>query len=566
MKEDIDISPLISKYIANSGMKYPERLMKYYGDQDLKKNLSKKLSGDFSACVLRYKDPKDCKVNGKELGSSPLDRISFLAKNYRSLILSLNELHNLGLAHFDIKYDNLFHEKDKIYIGDYDKSCRTRPLQSKNTKIELDKIRECKTPSGQVPINYIPHQMFQDGIYKDEYDYYQLAITLYEIIFGLKYINEEELKNNSKKHDLLKTKYDELQQRLLGRIRDVKSKEEKDLLNFIIQFANPFRKPCNRNGNSKEMIDNPDCYETKNKYSGKENDIVPSYCDRILYNYYDDKKNSIIANVEPKAYGSFYFEDPIYDSDHNAVYAQLRITVAIGIQNPPQDLFLTYITLNQGWGLGDGEGADLTKFSELSKDQDIVAIGLQEIQNKNVPLIKKLASTLTDFELKHSDVYGSSSKRVGLFVFVKQGRKSKTSKGIQECLIDYKLGFNCNKSMVGVSLNVTLNKSDIIYINIYTAHLSFSQRKNKTEDFNRRNKQFFKVLDKINEVSSKQEMNYINILGGDLNFRNDDLQKDVPPEEILLNNLGNFKEPLLGKTYTFPPTCKFKSDELKKSK
>jgi Asp-tRNA(Asn)/Glu-tRNA(Gln) amidotransferase C subunit len=350
----------------------------------------------------------------------------------------------------------------------------------------------------------------------------------------------------------------------------VKSKDEIDLLNFIIRFANPFRKPCNRNStNPNENISNPDCCETTNKITGQEN-IIPSYCDRILYNY---NPTSIINQVKPLEYGSFYFEDPSFDSDHNVVYAKMRINVSPDPQKAPEDLFLTFVTLNQGLGLGDGEGADLNKFKNLAKDQDILAVGLQEIQSKrDVPLlISKLIQVLDSFELKDYVINGGSNKRVGLFVFVKkQSKTSKISKKIKECLVVNKPLFkSCNKSMVGLTLDVTI-LNDVIHINLFTAHLSFSQKKNKIDDFNRRKNQLTKVINEISKISDKQVTNYINILGGDLNFRNDDLPGHIKPEDILtssgLVNQKNFKEPMIGQTYTFPPTCKYRTSPVKKTR
>jgi hypothetical protein len=595
MKNELkDVSPLISKYIATTGKKYPERLLKYYGNLD--KNLSKKLSGDFSACLLRDKDPKYCRGNGKEL-EIPYGRISFLAKNYKELIQSLNELHDLGLAHFDIKYDNLFHEKDKIYMADYDKSCRTKPLSSSNEKInqQLQEIDDCETKirnKKDFPIEYVPFQIYIDQQYKDYYDFYELAITFYEIILGMKYMNKEEDKliekmgNKEELRVLFEERYTDLKKRVLQWFKNVKTDEERNLLKFIIQFANPFRIPCDRN--SKDP--NPDCYETMDKKTGDER-IIPSYCDRILYNY-SRSDMSAIQEIKSKGYGSFYFEDPSHDSDHNAVYAQLEIQIkkrteeklsggnilTVELTGLIDKLAITYITLNQGSGLGDGEGANLLRFQQLSENQDIIAIGLQEIQDKSPispksPLINRLKNQLSKFELIHSDIYGLPTRRVGLFIFVKTRKDTKVSNAFEQCLVSSKIPLLCNKSMVGVTLSVNIGSNLELPINFYSAHLSFS-RKEKDLGLKLRKEQLMKVIKKISEISKYQGQNYINILGGDLNFRKSDFPTIQSDEEVITKFIDenkknikiefeSFKEPI-DQLYSFPPTCKYKTNSKKK--
>lgn len=589
VKQNIDRSPLITKYVASeSKRKYPERLLKYYGDSSFTKSLSKRLSGDLSKCSGRSIESKECVINGKELDTYEV-RIQFLTKNYKELIQALNELHDLGLAHADIKWDNVFVDQDRIYIADYDKSCRTRDLNTKNKKIssEINKITKCSDIK-ELPLSHIPYdQYITPGGYKDRYDFYELAITLYEIIMAQPYLTKVEIDATQDKQKLYEDKYFILKSYMDTLMSQVKTKEEKELLNFIIQNAKPYTLPCDRNTEDPNV--NLECYETKNKKTGDDS-IIPSYCDRILYNY--DPNGLYIDKIIPKSYGSFSIDDPKYKSDHNAVYAQMMIQFKdVQVQNIIERLSLTYVTLNQGEGVGDDKNANLEPLLDKCRGQDIIVIGLQEIQSRTIsdklsqkesPLVNRLSSQLgQSYSLIHSDIYGLPTRRVGLFVIVKTTISSKLSDPMEKCLVTG-IGITCNKSMVGATLEININApnppSQIpikIYLNLYSAHLTFS-RKYKDLGLSKRIEQLGTVIKTIGERSMRQVNNYINILGGDLNFRNSD--SDSPPEKIVTNIINEiitkakgkkdkwssaiqqFMEPLLGSTfvYSFPPSCKYR--------
>jgi len=572
---DLDISPLVSKYLADKG-EYPERLVKYFGNNFYKKNLSKRFSGgDLTACTKSG----NCVINNQNL-TNHKQRISFLAKNYKELIKSLNELHKFGIAHVDIKSDNIFLEGDNMYIGDYDKSCRTRDLKSKNRNIskEINKIIKCEDKKDKVPFAYMPYVFYEDKDgynpkdgYKPNYDFYELAITLYEIIKNApnNYLSIDEIstaQRNNKLKELFVAKYTDLKTFLLAWMPHV-DREEMELLKFIIAYAYPFS--CNRTSTDF----NPNCYETVNKHTG-ENSIIPSYCDRIVYNY----NEGYIKNIEPLEYGSLYINDTDFQSDHNIVFAKMKINFKeiVGVQIK-RSLSLIYFTLNQGSGLGDSESADMNPILEKCENQDIIVFGLQEIQNNKDFFINNFYNKSKDYEKIYSDIYGASKRKVGLFVFVKKTtpiqiqQTFKTTTPIQQCLVVRPLGLFCNKSMVGVTLNINISddkdKKEWIYINLYSAHLSFSQ-KDKNFLLSDREQQLQSIIKTIQEISKIQETNYINIIGGDLNFRNSDYNKD--PESIVTDSMNiylgeekeNFTEPFVdqkNKRYTFPPTCKYKT-------
>ena len=614
-EQEIDISPRISKIIGKKYGKdnYPEKLLKYYGEETLTKNISKKLDGDFSKCAGRSEGA--CEIDGKVLESGK-PRVNILAKEYNQLISNIKKLHDAGIAHRDIKFDNIFREKDKLYLSDYDKACRNIKFKEKEY---FDLIPACdRNQEGKAvtPLKYMPKQFYIDLFknrifyYLDEYDLYQLAITMYEIIMKKSYLNNDIFKindpsfiqqnDNTKKYffdSLYNNSYEILKTDMKNLLNEIDLDEDKDLLKFIIDYANPDFKytpnrypipqalpapvnpapgnqQCNRNDKKGSISDS--CYETKSKKTG-ENIILPSYCDRIIFNY--DSK-TLIESITPIDYNSLYFEDSKFDSDHNLVYSRMRVDfqnygsknkIILSRRQQPY-LNLIYLTLNQGDGIGNTSTSEQLKpLYELFNEQDVIIIGLQEIQpqtkldyissQKDVPFINTISKDLQGYKLIFSKIYGMAKRRTGLFVFVKDYLDITSISKAEKCLYTRPEKL-CNKSFIGTTLKVKTNQKDDLFINAYDTHLSFTQNK-KDLGFSTRKEQLKNIVGIMIENSKNQD-NYINILGGDLNFRVTDI-KDAKPENIvtyLANQVSKsrkFKEPIQGKVYAFPPSCKFKT-------
>lgn len=625
---NIDISPRISKLLSSKyGKQYPNNLLKYYGEETLTKNLSKKLDGDFSECAGRKN--ADCEINGYILPSGKL-RVKQLAKEYENLIESLNKLHEMGIAHRDIKFDNIFRDGEKFYIADYDKVCRNSKFTDKRY---FDLIPPCDQKGARLPVSYIPPEFINnDHYYLNDFDFYQLAITFYEIIVNKPYITRNEFDNlvkvmnqnpNSSSQimkDYFNKKYEILEFEMNQLMNQLDNNQEKSLIMFILKHADPnyeysksLKQPietvqsktkgnkiknieqqekCDRNS----KILNTNCYQTKSKVTGLDT-IVPSYCDRILFNY---ETNKLISSVIPVDYNSLYLEDSKYDSDHNLVYSRITIDFEKEYGLAFLDkldskrkrfqpyLNLIYVTLNQGEGIGDGANTEhLRVLYELFQDQDLIIIGLQEIQpkskleyimsQKTIPFIQTIEKDLKkDYKLFYSKIYGMAKRRTGLFVFVKNFDNiigldipKPVSNNIEKCLVGRPEKI-CNKSFIGATIKFrieSINKYGYkdLYINMYDTHLSFSQT-SKDLAFSKRANQLQKIVGIMIERSKNQE-NHINILGGDLNFRNSDM--NVGPELIITSlakevtdkfgAVTEFREPIQGNMYAFPPSCKLKT-------
>lgn len=605
LENEKDVSALISKYIANKlGENYPKNLLKYYGNSKLSKNLSKKLDGDFSACAGMSSDNAEQCIIGNEVLTTGKPRVRNLAKKYKKLIRDLDILHELGVAHTDVKYDNLLRDGDEIYIADYDKVCRIKDIQAINQNVQ-----SCSAEKMLLPTSYLPHSYYKDFKYKSEYDIYELAVTFYEIIMGKSFLESSEIStflknsqiyNQDNMDKIYSNKYNILVNDLTSILNDPSlDQDSRELLQFIIRTTDPKisspstgtqastgtqvvsrTEKCDRN--SKDPTIQLQCYETKSKKTGK-SIIVPSYCDRILFNSKGD------VTVTPIEYSSIYLNDDKYDSDHNGVYTMLKVQ-SKNIQQATgrtDTLNVFYMTLNQGDGHGDGVRGDtmelLEKFYKKIRNldkQDIIILGLQEIQrlesiqDKNTsvpPFIKNLYQIIQfTHRLKFTKVYGMSKRKTGLFVFtsIEYNNIYKVTNPIDKCLRFFPEKL-CPKSLLGVTVDFGL-----LSMNIYDTHLSFSQN-SKDLGLSSRKKQLENVIQIIAERSNSQK-NYINILGGDLNFRNSD--KAVQPEQIItefIKEIKNknpkmnwepiegFKEPLTNGSYSFPPTCKYKTRKTK---
>ena len=604
-KQPIDISPRVSKIISNKfGKRYSENLLKYYGNDTLTKNIAKKLDGDFSTCAGI--EQGDCVMNGKKL-SPGRERVKPLSSQYPKLFSALTDLHEAGFAHKDIKFDNIFKDKDKIVIADYDKACRNSNLKDR----KYFDIKSCDyrdNDKTEHAIAYMPKQFLFDRYYWNEYDLYQLAITFYEIITNQSFIKLDEIKDllndPSITIDTINQFYQEKYQKLLNELTPIynqmdKSDEEgKSLIQFIIDFANPdfdysegnrteIAKTC-RNDKKHDICES--CYETKNKYNGKE-DILPSYCDRIIYNYssFSSATNKpLIQSVDPLEYNSYYLKDDKYDSDHNLVYAKLKIEFekdqggAIFSDSKYEkqakilkSLNIIYFTLNQGEGIGNGSNEQqLNDLIDLIKDQDIIIFGVQEIQpqskkdylssQKTIPLIENLNIKMNRYYKQvYSKIYGLVKRRTGLFIFIKQGIQLSDPTSFEKCLVSRPEKL-CNKSIIGTTIQIKTNLSPPrpLHLNIYDTHLSFSQ-KSKDFGFSKRKEQLQNIVGMMVD-KSKNQKDYINILGGDLNFRVTD-SKETPESLITslanqISKTNNFIEPFgPSNTFSFPPSCKFKT-------
>ena len=342
-----------------------------------------------------------------------------------------------------------------------------------------------------------------------------------------------------------------------------------------------------RKSHDKEYVKCMNLYDTYNNNKQLHN-ILPSYCDRIIFK----RKTSNIYDFNPIEYNSFY-DDMLDTAEHNMIYGKFNLKYNYDnmIKNFKSNLNIIYISFNNS---KFSEKIDMEALlNNMNKQMsilgnDIVILALQDIQNYNKSKLKEklLFDYLNDQAQKYTLIVdkfkGSPSSQIGLFVYIKSQLMGNDQNKLvidnknEEC---FKL--ICKRSYVGYTLKFLYKNyvgiTSEICFNIINTHLSFDPDDNNL-GFNERKEQLLKIIKYLNKINEKQT-DYINILGGDLNFRlksYSDNYDELYSDPEINNNLYLYFEPymrekgILGKIpfneMPFNPTCVFQSKEQIKQK
>lgn len=312
--------------------------------------------------------------------------------------------------------------------------------------------------------------------------------------------------------------------------------------------------------NKESVLDKVNCIKREPSCNALYNKTrVPSYCDRIIYEYSKDIK---VQNIH---YESKYVEK-IATTDHAITYFYATLNIS------NKNIKILYITFNQG---GNQYPATtiidtIDKSIQNGKDTnyrnvanfDVIIVCQQETEG-NDALYKDLQNELNmKNNYSFNTFKGVPLKKfyVRLSVFVKKeffnlAINAKPSLIKNECI-----NIVCTKSYVGIVLDLNINKFEIVRLNVFGCHLPISfSPKDLGSGYGERIKALIEILKTVKEIinkpmsAGKYPDHHFSIIGGDLNFRIE-LNNNIDQLQLAMNidknkSLQSYFKGIVGKNY-----------------
>lgn len=168
-------------------------------------------------------------IDGKSLADYKMEGVvmnqEFIFDCFLDIAMGLEYLHSHGLAHRDVKPDNIIHTGDRFILIDYDRLCHTEDEDASGCYWDKD------TPGS---FSYVPPE-FDEGDPR-QYDIYALAIVVMELINNSERIDEYKMNIS---HDLVDAYYDTIEGRNTPNYEYLRRRYLITLYNYVItnQYA-----------------------------------------------------------------------------------------------------------------------------------------------------------------------------------------------------------------------------------------------------------------------------------------------------------------------------------------